>query len=120
MERHHGEYGHRRGSSSGSGWSPPFPDLRPPSCLSALIETLGERAHPARRFPGITVFGDNTFLARPDLAQIIPASSIPDSRILLFDATDRFISRLSRQSIRAPEAGSLICIARPRSRRSPA
>jgi hypothetical protein len=58
----------------------------------ARIETLWvERAHPQRRFPGLTVFGDNTYLAvrtGPDNSSFID----PDARVLLFDADDRFIT----------------------------
>jgi len=50
-----------------------------------------ELAHPARRFPGLTVFYDNTYLAAragPDNSSFID----PDGRVLLFDANDAFIT----------------------------
>ena len=50
-----------------------------------------EFAKPARRFPGIAVFYDNTYIAArtgPDNSSFID----PDGRVLLFDANDRFIT----------------------------
>lgn len=50
-----------------------------------------ELARPARRFPGITTFGDNEYLVvrnGPDNSSIID----PDGRVLLFAADDRFIT----------------------------
>jgi hypothetical protein len=50
-----------------------------------------ELAKPARRFPGLTVFYDNTYIAArsgPDNSSFID----PDGRVLLFDANDRFIT----------------------------
>lgn len=65
------------------------------------IDTIWiERAHPQRRFPGLTVFGNNTFLAvrsGNDNSSVID----PDSRILLFDASSRFITPLSAVNTRA-------------------
>ncbi len=52
-----------------------------------------ERARPARRFPGITVFGDNSYLAvrsGPDNSSLID----PDGRVLVFDDSDNFITPL--------------------------
>ena len=60
----------------------------------ARIDTVWrEFAYPRRRFPGITVLSDNTYLAArsgPDNSSFID----PDSRVLLFDASDRFITPL--------------------------
>jgi hypothetical protein len=60
----------------------------------ARIDTVWrESAYPRRRFPGITVLSDNTYLAArsgPDNSSFID----PDSRVLLFDASDRFITPL--------------------------
>lgn len=53
-----------------------------------------ELAHGARRFPGITVFGDNWWLATrtgPDNSSFID----PDARVLLFNDHDSFITPLS-------------------------
>jgi len=50
-----------------------------------------ELAKPARRFPGLAVFYDNTYIAArvgPDNSSFID----PDGRVLLFDANDRFIT----------------------------
>jgi len=50
-----------------------------------------ELAKPSRRFPGIAVFGDNTYLAvrsGPDNSSFID----PDARVLLFDAKDHFVT----------------------------
>lgn len=58
----------------------------------ARIDTVWrELAKPSRRLPGITIFGDNTYLVArtgTDNASFID----PDGRILLFDYTDRFIT----------------------------
>lgn len=58
----------------------------------APVETVWvELARPARKFPGITVFGDNQYLVvrtGPDNSSFID----PDARIMLFDARDRFIT----------------------------
>jgi len=58
----------------------------------ARIETVWvERARPHRRFPGLTVFGDNTYLAvrtGTDNSSFID----PDARVLLFDGNDRFVT----------------------------
>lgn len=58
----------------------------------APMETLWvEQARPARRFPGITVFGDNEYLVvrtGPDNSSFVD----PDARVLLFDANDNFIT----------------------------
>lgn len=58
----------------------------------ARIDTVWrELAHPRRRFPGITVLADNTWLAARDGSD--NASLIdPDARVLLFDRNDRFIT----------------------------
>ncbi|MGB5873910.1 MAG: hypothetical protein WBG01_06760 [Bacteroidota bacterium] len=58
----------------------------------APIDTVWtENARPRRRFPGITIFGDNTYFAvrtGPDNSSFID----PDGRVLLFDRTDFFIT----------------------------
>ena len=58
----------------------------------APVDTVWtEDARPRRRFPGITVFGDNTYLVArvgPDNSSFID----PDGRILLFDEHDFFIT----------------------------
>jgi len=60
----------------------------------ARIDTVWhEPAYPRRRFPGITALSDNTYLAArtgPDNSSFID----PDARVLLFDASDRFITPL--------------------------
>jgi hypothetical protein len=60
----------------------------------ARIDTIWtEMARPLRRFPGITVFGDNQYLVArngPDNSSFID----PDGRILEFNAADRFITPL--------------------------
>jgi hypothetical protein len=60
----------------------------------ARVDTIWrERAKPARRFPGITVFGDNTYLAvrfGPDNSSFID----PDGRVLEFSSDDVFITPL--------------------------
>lgn len=59
---------------------------------SARVDTIWrELARPARRFPGITVFGDNAFLVArtgPDNTSFID----PDARVLQFDRRNTFIS----------------------------
>lgn len=59
---------------------------------AAPVDTVWrELARASRRFPGITVFGDNQFLAvrtGPDNSSVVD----PDSRVLLFDANDVFIT----------------------------
>lgn len=59
---------------------------------SARVDTVWrELARPARRFPGITVFGDNQYLVvrtGPDNSSFID----PDARVLLFDRDDSFIT----------------------------
>ncbi len=50
-----------------------------------------ELAKPRRRFPGITIFGDNTYLVvrtGPDNSSFVD----PDARVLLFDRFDTFIT----------------------------
>ncbi len=58
----------------------------------AHIDTIWtETARPQRRFPGITVFSDNTYLVArcgPDNSSFID----PDGRVLEFDENDRFIT----------------------------
>jgi hypothetical protein len=60
----------------------------------ARIDTLwSELAHPPRRFPGIAVLNDNSYLAvrnGPDNSSFID----PDARVLLFDKDDNFITPL--------------------------
>jgi hypothetical protein len=60
----------------------------------ARVDTVWrELAHPPRRFPGITVLNDNSFLAvrnGPDNTSFID----PDARVLQFDASDAFITPL--------------------------
>lgn len=58
-----------------------------------------ELAKPRRRFPGLTVFGDNSYLAvrtGPDNSSFID----PDARVLLFDGRDRFITPVPAFSTR--------------------
>ena len=52
-----------------------------------------ELAHPRRRFTGITVLSDNSYLAARDGSD---NSSLidPDARVLLFDRNDKFITPL--------------------------
>lgn len=61
---------------------------------SAPVETVRvERSRPKRRFPGITVFPNNQYLA----ARIGPDNSSfvdPDARVLLFNKGDTFITPL--------------------------
>jgi hypothetical protein len=58
----------------------------------ARIDTVwAELAHPARRFPGLAVFGDNNYLAArtgPDNSSFVD----PDGRVLLFDSNDHFVT----------------------------
>jgi hypothetical protein len=58
----------------------------------ARIDTVWqERARPQRRFPGLTVFGDNTYLVvrtGSDNSSFID----PDARVMLFDARDRYVT----------------------------
>jgi hypothetical protein len=60
----------------------------------AAVDTVWrELAHPSRRFPGIAVLSDNTYLAvrtGPDNSSFID----PDARVLVFSATDGFITPL--------------------------
>ena len=60
----------------------------------ARVDTIWrEPAHPTRRFPGIAVLSDNSFLAVRDGSD--NASLIdPDARVLQFDKDDRFITPL--------------------------
>jgi hypothetical protein len=66
----------------------------------APIETVWvELARPARRFPGLTVFGDNSWLAvrdGPDNSSIID----PDARVLLFDQNSVFVTPVPAFSTR--------------------
>lgn len=70
----------------------------------AAIDTIWrERAKPSRRFPGITVFGDNTYLVVRD--GVDNTSFVdPDSRVLQFDRNDRFITPMASLTTR-PGAG---------------
>jgi hypothetical protein len=67
----------------------------------APIDTVwSEPARPERRFPGITVFGDNTYLVvrvGPDNSSFVD----PDARVLLFDADDRFLTPVPAFNSRA-------------------
>ena len=59
--------------------------------VSPIDTVRRELAKPARRFPGIAAFYDNTYIAArngPDNSSFID----PDGRVLLFDANDRFIT----------------------------
>jgi hypothetical protein len=59
--------------------------------VSRIDTVWKEPAKPVRRFPGITVFADNSYLVvrtGPDNSSFID----PDARILLFDASDHFIT----------------------------
>jgi len=59
--------------------------------VSPIDTVWKELAHPARRFPGIAVLSDNTYLASrtgPDNSSFID----PDSRVMEFDANDKFIT----------------------------
>lgn len=67
----------------------------------ARIDTVWkELAKPARRFPGITVLPDNTWLAArtgPDNSSFID----PDARVLLFSSNDNFITPVPAFATRA-------------------
>lgn len=67
----------------------------------ARIDTIwSEPARPGRRFPGITVFGDNQFLVvrdGPDNGSFID----PDARVMWFDKSNRFITPLPALNTRA-------------------
>jgi len=67
----------------------------------APVDTVwSEPARPARRFPGITVFGDNTYLVvrvGPDNSSFVD----PDARVLLFGADDRFLTPVPAFNTRA-------------------
>ena len=56
------------------------------------VDTIWQEfAKPARRFPGLTVFGDNTYLAvrtGPDNSSFVD----PDARVLQFDSRDHFVT----------------------------
>ena len=77
----------------------------------ATIDTVWvERAKPNRRFPGITVFGDNTWLAvrtGPDNSSFID----PDARVLEFDRNDQFITPVP--AFTSTTGGSITNINRP-------
>ncbi|MGA9118819.1 MAG: hypothetical protein WB699_05595 [Bacteroidota bacterium] len=61
----------------------------------APVDTVWrESAHPNRRFPGIAVLSDNTYLAvrnGPDNSSFID----PDSRVLIFNSHDHFVAPVS-------------------------
>jgi len=67
----------------------------------ARLDTVWlERAKPARRFPGVAVFGDNQYLAvrtGPDNGSFID----PDARVLVFDSKDRFLTPLPALTTRS-------------------
>jgi hypothetical protein len=67
----------------------------------ATIDTIWrEFAHPARRFPGITVLPDNSWLAvrsGPDNSSFID----PDARVLSFNNNNEFVTPLSEFATRA-------------------
>lgn len=67
----------------------------------ARIDTVWrELAKPARRFPGLTVLPDNTWLAArtgPDNSSFVD----PDARVLLFSASDVFITPVPAFATRA-------------------
>ena len=59
--------------------------------LAAIDTIWTERARPLRRFPGVTVLGDNSYLVArsgPDNSSFID----PDGRVLEFGANDHFIT----------------------------
>jgi hypothetical protein len=68
---------------------------------SARIDTLwSEPAKPARRFPGIAVFSDNTYLlvrTGPDNSSFVD----PDGRVLQFASNDDFITPVAALTTRA-------------------
>jgi hypothetical protein len=72
---------------------------------NARIDTVWrELAKPARRFPGITVFGDNRYLVvrdGPDNSSVVD----PDARVLEFDRNDRFISPVASLTTRGGGSG---------------
>lgn len=72
---------------------------------NARIDTIWrELARPARRFPGITVFGDNRYLVvrdGPDNSSVVD----PDARVLEFDRNDRFISPVASLTTRGGGSG---------------
>jgi hypothetical protein len=67
----------------------------------ARIDTVWtELARPARRFPGITVFGNNAYLVvrnGNDNSSFID----PDGRVMRFDSLDRFITPMSELATRS-------------------
>jgi hypothetical protein len=67
----------------------------------AQVETVWrELAKPVRRFPGITVFGDNDYLVvrtGPDNTSFVD----PDARVLEFDKDDNFITPVAALTTRA-------------------
>jgi len=67
----------------------------------AQIDTIWrELARPARRFPGIAVFGDNEYLvvrSGPDNSSFVD----PDARVLLFNNQDVFITPVPTLTTRA-------------------
>jgi hypothetical protein len=70
-----------------------FPDSAHRLGVAPMDTVWIERAHPQRRFVGMTAFGDNTYLALrsgPDNSSFID----PDARVLLFDSHDRFVTPL--------------------------
>lgn len=68
---------------------------------SARVDTIWtEPAKPARRFPGIAVFGDNTYLlvrTGPDNTSFVD----PDGRVLQFASNDDFITPVAGLTTRA-------------------
>ena len=69
----------------------PSPDSAHRLEVSRVDTIWRELAKPARRFPGITVFGDNTYLAvrsGPDNSSFID----PDARVLQFNDNDVFVT----------------------------
>lgn len=67
----------------------------------ATIDTVWrELSRPARRFPGITVFGDNSYLVvrdGPDNSSFVD----PDALVLQFDRNDRFITPVASLTTRS-------------------
>jgi hypothetical protein len=77
-----------------------FPDSAHRLGVSRIDIVWVELAHAQRRFPGLTAFGDNYYLAvrvGPDNSSFID----PDSRILLFDPNDRFITPIPALNTRS-------------------
>jgi len=71
-----------------------------------------ERAKPRRRFPGITVFGDNSYLVvrtGPDNSSFVD----PDARVLFFDKNDVFITPVP--AFTSTAGGSITNINKPTS-----